>query len=143
MIDQHIRESAFFYLAEVSRHHDFSVPRELLTRGFVHQGQTIHLIGAKGIWKPRQCELPLSITTTSDGPYEDGFTGDGLLAYRYRGNNPDHPDNRGLRQLYETRTPLIYFHSIVTGIYVPGWPIFIIADHPLSLQMPGFRSNSM
>lgn len=137
MIDETIRQAAFLWLAEVSQKYDFAVPRAVLSHGFEHGGQTIHLIGAKGIWKPRQCDLPLSIATTSAGPYEDGFTSDGLLSYRYRGTDPEHPDNRGLRRLYQTRTPLIYFHSILPGIYVPVWPVFVIEDFPERLTIHG------
>lgn len=137
MIDQPIREAAFLWLAETSRKYDFAIPRAALAAGFEIQGQAIKLIGPKGIWKPRQCELPLSITTTSTGPYQDGFTDDGLLSYRYRGTDPSHPDNVGLRRLYQTRTPLIYFHSVVPGVYVPVWPIFIIADFPGRLTIHG------
>ncbi len=50
------------------------------------------------IWKPNMLpEMPLTITTSLNSPYDDSFKTDGLLRYRYRGTDPSHPDNRGLR----------------------------------------------
>ena len=73
---------------------------------------------------------PLSITTTTNGPYEDAAGVDGRLLYRYRGDDPDHRDNRGLREAMRTRTPLIYFKAVERGAYVPIWPVYIEEDHP-------------
>ena len=73
---------------------------------------------------------PLSITTSPNGPYDDAFGSDGLLRYRYRGTNPDHRDNLGLRFAMEERLPLIYFHGLVPGRYAAAWPVFIVRDHP-------------
>ncbi len=76
---------------------------------------------------------PLSIATVPSGPYDDGFGPDGLLSYRYRGSNPDHSDNRGLREAMQLRIPLIYFHRIVPGQYLAAWPVFIVGDDPARL----------
>ena len=75
----------------------------------------------------------MSITTAPEGPYDDAFAADGLLRYRYRGTNPDHPDNRGLRSAMERRLPLIYFHGVMPGRYVAAWPVFIVGDDPGAL----------
>jgi len=58
---------------------------------------------------------------------------DGLLRYRYRGQNPDHPDNVGLREAMRQRVPLVYFHGIVEGKYEAEYPVFIVGDAPESL----------
>ena len=130
MVDGDVRERAFLWLAEQITRNDYVVSRETLTSGFQIAGTTVTLVGPTGIWKPRVCELPLSITSVSNGPYDDSFSDDGLLLYRYRGNNPNHRDNVGLRELMRSRTPLIYFHGIVPGKYVPIWPVFIVDDMP-------------
>src|SRR4029453_14424054 len=66
-------------------------------------------------------------------PYDDGFTDGGFLRYRYRGADPNHRDNVGLRTALQRQTPLIYLHGIVQGLYEPAWPVFIVEDHPEAL----------
>ena len=85
------------------------------------------------IFKPRAMSLPLSITTVSSGPYDDEFGRDGQLGYRYRGTDPNHPDNAGLRDAMRGGVPLVYFHRIVRGKYLAAWPVFIVGDNPLGL----------
>ena len=129
-----IRLAAFDWLKEQILIYGDSLPRTLLEHGFQYHGESVTLIGAAGIWKPRQLEVVrISITTTVNGPYEDTFSEDGLLVYRYRGNNPSHRDNLGLAEAMRTRTPLIYFHGVVPGRYLPVWPIFILENHPQRL----------
>jgi putative restriction endonuclease len=55
---------------------------------------------------------------------------DGLMHYRYRGTNPNHPENVGLRKAMVRGTPLIYFHAILPGRYIAVWPVFIVGDDP-------------
>ena len=101
--------------------------------GFAHRGERITFVGPSGIWTPRVLELPLSITSVPNGPYRDSFTKEGFLEYRYRGTDPQHRDNVGLRELCRTRTPLIYFHGVARGRYMPVLPVFIVEDRPLGL----------
>ena len=79
-------------------------------------------------------EFPLSITTTSENPYDDGKMEDGYLIYKYRGININHRDNVGLRECMKRNLPLIYLHSIITSKYVPFWPVYIVGDDPSSLS---------
>ena len=51
-----------------------------------------------------------------------------LLRYRYRGTDPDHPDNRRLRFAMKERLPLVYFHGLIPGRYVAAWPVFVVGD---------------
>lgn len=76
---------------------------------------------------------PLSITTVHDGPYDDHFGADGLLRYRYRGTDPDHRDNVGLRDALWEGLPLVYFHGVVRGRYLAVWPVYVVADDPAAL----------
>jgi len=55
------------------------------------------------------------------------------LQYKYRGTDPGHRDNVGLRELLERRIPLIYLHGIAKGRYVTAWPVFIVGDNPQAL----------
>jgi putative restriction endonuclease len=131
--DIEIRRQAFQWLESQVRIHGEILPRPVLQQGFHFQGKQIRLIGPQGIFKPRYMELPISITTVPSGPYDDEFGYDGLLLYRYRGTDPNHRDNVGLRRAMQLGIPLIYFHRIMPGKYLPAWPVFIVADNPSQL----------
>lgn len=140
-LDSQVRLSAFRFLEEQMRlaPEDGALSRDLLTRGFTYEGQRVPLMGPQGIFKPRLLpEIPLSITTVpivegETRPYDDAFGPDGLLRYRYRGTNPAHHENVGLRLAMQRQMPLIYFHGIVPGLYVPEWPVYIVGDDPSHL----------
>jgi putative restriction endonuclease len=129
-----IRLAAFDWLqAQVDRYGD-TLPRALLAEGFDLDGERVPLVGPQGIFKPRQLsEIPLSITTAPKGPYSDRFGADGLLRYAYRGENPLHHENVGLRRAIADRAPLVYFHGLVPGKYLAAWPVFVVGDSPQSL----------
>ena len=135
MSEMDVRISLFLWLKECEAFHGNVFSYNELSNDFVFQNQRITLIGAKGIWFPKGFSMPISITTTSKGPYDDGFTEDGFLYYRYRGTDPNHGDNLGLKKLYQTRTPLVYFHSIVPGKYSAVWPILILDNNPSKLSI--------
>ena len=79
-------------------------------------------------------EYPLSITTTTEGGYDDGPDDDKYLVYKYRKTNVNHRDNVGLRECMKRNLPLIYLHSVIPGKYVPFWPVFIVGDDQSSLS---------
>jgi putative restriction endonuclease len=94
-------------------------------------------VGPQGIFKPAVCELPLSITTVpeipgKERPYEDEPTYEGVH-YRYRGTDPRHPDNVGLRRAMVEHVPLVYFHGHRPGLYHAEWPVYVVGDDPRSL----------
>ena len=82
-VDDELRAAAFSWLREQIDPATSIVLRTGMMEGFEHAGRRYTLMSQKGIWKPRGFEVPLSITTTTNGPYDDTFTDDGLLAYRY------------------------------------------------------------
>lgn len=132
--DARVRSAAFAWLTSQVAAHGDVLPRNLLSDGFVLDSVRIPLVGPPGIFKPRVLlEVPLSITTAPEGPYDDAFGDDGLLRYRYRGTDPAHSDNRGLRAAMTRRLPLVYFHGIVPGRYVAAWPVYIVGDDPEGL----------
>jgi putative restriction endonuclease len=97
-IDHQVRLAAFSWLTDQVRIDGDVLPREILAQGFEFEGQRVLLVGPQGIFKPKLIpQVPLSITTTPKGPYDDSFGSDGFLLYRYRGTNPQHRDNAGLR----------------------------------------------
>lgn len=126
------RLAAFAWLARHSSAGERELPWILLQGGFEFEGERIRLIGPQGIFKPRRFALPLSITTSPDGPYPDRV-GEEVVHYRYRGRDPNHRDNAGLRIAFERRVPLVYFHGIVAGRYLAAFPVFVVEDDPSAL----------
>lgn len=131
--DARVRGAAFDWLADRVAEFGDVLPRNTLAQGFVLDGTRVPLLGPQGIFKPAVLqEVPLSITTAPSGPYDDSF-GPELLRYRYRGTDPSHRDNVGLRLALERRLPLIYFYGLMPGKYVAIWPVFVIGDDRANL----------
>jgi putative restriction endonuclease len=129
--DASVRNAAFGWLEAQQRRHGDVLPRDALAQGFLWRDQRVPLVSAQGIFKPRVLpEIPLTITTSPNGPYADSFADDHRLMYRYRGTDPGHRDNVGLREAMRRRTPLIYLFGLIPGRYLPIWPVFIIGDNP-------------
>ncbi|MCI0445879.1 HNH endonuclease [bacterium] len=131
--DLSVRLTAFDWLSEQTRIHGDVLPRKVLEDGYLLNNERIHLLSPQGIFKPRILELPLSITTAPKGPYEDSYSSDGFVNYKYRGTDPNHKNNVGLRKLIEAKRPLVYFHGIVPGQYLAVWPVYIVGEDPPNL----------
>jgi putative restriction endonuclease len=137
--DEGLRQAALAWLDELSRH-----GQELLTfdqvAAFRFEGRRIPLLDRqRGIRKPADLDAALSFRTTFTPPgqvppYEDAEGPDGLLRYKYRGDDPQHPENVALRRAYERRLPLIWFYGIAPGVYLPRYPVWLVADEPERLQ---------
>lgn len=134
LADARCRTAAFEALEELLGVHGDVLPRSALVEGFALDGRRVPFMGPQGIFKPAAMSIPLSITTVPSGPYDDGFDGAGVLHYRYRGTDPFHRDNVGLRFVMEERLPLVYLHRVVPGKYVGAWPVFIVGDNPSRLS---------
>ncbi len=129
-LDARIRNAAFNWLANQGSIHGEVLPRTLLAAGFNFGGHRIRLVGPQGIFKPKVMDVPLSIATIPSGPYSDAFSSDHLLRYQYRGTDPYHRDNAGLRFAMENRLLLVYFHRILPGKYLAVWPVSVVGDAP-------------
>lgn len=137
LADAALRQAAFRFLDEQVARHGNVLPLQVLKPGFEFEGARVKLLGPKGIFKPAGAQIPLSITTApqkkgGERPYDDQWGADGLR-YRYRGDNPLHPDNVGLRNAMMGRVPLIYFHGVVPGRYFAAYPVFVVGDEPARL----------
>jgi len=134
-MDTPIRLAAFEWLKEQSQIYDDVLPRGLLENGFNFQGNQIFLVGASGIWKPKIMEYPISITTTTNSLYSDPPSSDfKFLQYSYRGTDPNHRDNVGLRKMMDKQIPLIYFFSVFKGKYLAVFPVFIVGNDEKALK---------
>lgn len=132
--DSRVRAAAFDWLAGQVAVHGDVLPWSLLLKGFQLDGKRVPLLSQQGIFKPAVLDVPLSIRTSPEGPYHDAFQKEGLLEYAYRGTDPEHWQNRGLRFAMEERLPLVYFHRLVQGKYLASWPVFIVRDDPAALS---------
>ncbi len=136
--DSRVRAAAFAHLHQLTLRFGELLPALHLRAGFIFEGTRVPLMGPQGIFKPALLDLPLSITTAplvvgKARRYQDEFGGDSLLRYRYRGEDPGHRDNRGLREVMQRRLPLVYLHGVQPGQYLPAWPAFIVGDDPRRL----------
>jgi putative restriction endonuclease len=139
MNDIDIRLFAFDWLKNQIEFHGDILSRQILTSGFNISGERYSLVGPQGIWKPKSMKLPISITSIINGPYPDSIDEkSGIINYKYRGINPNHHDNVGLRELMSQKLPLIYIHNIAENKYVLTWPVFIVgenqSDHSFSVM---------
>jgi putative restriction endonuclease len=89
----------------------------------------------RGIRKPRMLDAALSFrtvyaTTPDQRPYADERGEDGYQRYKWRGTNRDHPENVALRRAMESRLPLVWFQGIAPGVYLPVFPVWLVAEEP-------------
>ena len=107
---------------------------------FTFRGERFRLMDAqRGIRKPRQLDSALSIRTVysadkSKRPYEDEIGTDGTITYKWRGDDPDHPENRALREAMHQHQPLIWFFGVGVAAYKPIYPIVILREEPREHQ---------
>jgi putative restriction endonuclease len=137
--DGRLRRAAMAWLDAVTRRGEELVSFAQLAR-FEFEGRRIALMDRqRGIRKPAGLDAALSFRTTFTPPdrvppYADGEGPDGLVRYKYRGQDPQHPENIALRRAYQQHLPLIWFYGIASGLYLPRYPVWLIADEPEHLQ---------
>ncbi|SOD70787.1 putative restriction endonuclease [Jatrophihabitans sp. GAS493] len=107
---------------------------------FAIDGEPFRLLDAqRGIRKPAAFAAALAIRTTytspsQERPYDDNVGADGLLRYKWRGIDPDHPENRSLREAMRLELPLIWFFGVGPGVYRPVFPVFLLWEEAASHQ---------
>ena len=104
-IDAAVRLAAFNWLRDQCQIYGETLPRNILEKGFIYESTRVPLIGPQGIFKPKVLKLPLTITTSPESPYADELTSDNYLLYKYRGTDPQHRDNKGLREAMKRNLP--------------------------------------
>lgn len=131
--DASLRTAAFVHLDRLRLQSPDGGLRSADINTFTFDGRALRLIVQTGIWKPAGLDAALSIRTTYTPPselppYEDDLGADGMVRYKYRGTDPDHSDNRALREAMRQRVPLIYFVGIASGIYSAHYPVWVVAE---------------
>ena len=134
-----LRAAAFARVAGLREKYSGRIPRGELSKHVGTAGQEIPIWNyQKGIFKPAAFGADgaaLSIQTSIGSPYADvQDASSGQLAYKYRGNDPNHPDNVALRRALVDRQPLIYLIAVDPGFYDAILPVYVTGDDPSALQ---------
>ncbi len=151
--EERIRAAAFAAVKSLTVNYGGAIPWTAINRGFVIDRQRVHLASRpRGIFKPRQLTNGvLSIKTTIPRTgrlrtYDDIASDDGYFDYKFQGTNPKSPDNQGLREAWEQKLPLIYFHGIAPSLYQAIYPVFVTAWLPEKLSIhlvPGLAGQEV
>jgi putative restriction endonuclease len=93
----------------------------------------------RGIRKPATFSGALSIRTvyTPPGrgaPYDDRQGRDGLVRYKWRGDDPQHAENRALRAAMVGQFPIIWFFGVGPALYQPIFPVYLLSEEPADQQ---------
>jgi putative restriction endonuclease len=127
-----VRRAAMTYVADTAAAAGGVITRREL-EAFSFGGEQLKLIDqSRGIRNPAQLAATLTILSQPSGPYDDEETADGMLRYAYRSGDPDGGDNRKLRRAAELGVPLILLRGIAPGVFVPVFPVYVVADDPVS-----------
>jgi putative restriction endonuclease len=137
--DDELRAITFLKVQELRERFTSRIPRASLMEGVMLQGQRAPIWNyQKGIFKPAALGrdgAALSVQTSADSPYEDLHDPEsGRFIYKYRGQDPEHPDNVALRRAMQLNKPLLYLVAVDPGVYDAVLPVYVTGDDPTSLQ---------
>jgi putative restriction endonuclease len=125
-VERHLRELIFERLAEIVAEQGIVTRMEL--EALQVGGETRRIIDrSRGIWNPQDLLATLSVISNPEGPYADAHVGESLFAYDYRAGSTD-GDNRKLRRAFELQLPIILLRTIRAGVFVPVFPVYVVAD---------------
>lgn len=125
-VELHLRQLIFERLADIVAENGV-VSRAELEHLQVGDQQWRIIDRSRGIWNPKELLATLSVISNPKGPYADAHVGDSLYAYDYRAGSTD-GDNRKLRRAFELSMPIILLRTIRPGIFVPIFPVYVVAD---------------
>lgn len=152
--DMEMRLAAFAWLESQVKQHGRSLPRRpTLEQGFLFvpgidqvadppptyggialpdNTQRVSMMAQHGIFTPKQCNYPLTITSTGT-QYEDPYDSQsGVLRYSYStARTMGERGNKGLHELMDRKLPLVYFYCLRPGDYLPLWPAWVVFDDPV------------
>jgi putative restriction endonuclease len=133
--DAALREASFKFLRSVQSKTGGPIRFEDVA-SFQFDGQRVPLMDRqRGIRKPHFMDAALSFRTVhapkpSERPYDDSPGEDGFLRYKWRGEDPLHPENQALRAAFIGSLPLIWFQGIASGTYLPIFPVWLAGEEP-------------
>jgi putative restriction endonuclease len=137
--DESLRSAALTFVRAVQLRTGGPVRFDDVAR-FEFEGERIPLLDRqRGIRKPRMLDAALSFRTVyarrpDQRPYDDEPGPDGYLRYKWRGEDPGHPENVALRRAFERQVPLIWFQGIDVGLYLPVLPVWLVDEEPAKHQ---------
>lgn len=82
---------------------------------------------SRGIRNPKDLLATLSVVSSPTGPYEDQSLDGSLFRYDYRAGTTE-GDNTKLRRAYDLGLPIILLRKIAMAVYVPVFPVYVVAD---------------
>jgi putative restriction endonuclease len=137
-IDFELRIATFAHVDRLAKDAGGLVSSSQLNEGITFRGERVPIWNQqKGIFRPRilrESGAALTVQTSFDSPYDDRLDpGDDRFVYRYRGTDPNHPDNVALRRAMELRRPVLYLVAVEPGEYEPVLPCYVVADEPSQL----------
>lgn len=139
-LDERMRAAAFGHVRRLNAMRPDWTSAEI-GAGFEFDGRRVPLVSPqRGIFKPAEMHHLLSIRTIFPKPggrvwyddqrtiHEQIFSSMEWVEYAFQGTNPDHADNRWLRDAMLDRVPIIYFVGIapkrflaLAPAYIGGW----------------------
>jgi putative restriction endonuclease len=132
-----LREAAISWLQMRTDGGRDALTREDLNDFHFANADTRLIAPVQGIWKPGSYRAALSFRTsyTEPGktpPYEDSTGVDGRFRYKWRGTDPNHSENIGLREAMNRRLPLIWFRGVAMtpARYQVITPVYIVDEEP-------------
>jgi len=133
--DMAYRLALFDHIGRLRTENAGVIPATALDQGLLLNGARAPIWNKyKGIYRPAALRFPgaaLTIVTAYDGPYDDHVDPDeSHFVYRYRGQDPDHPDNIAVRRAFELRRPMLYLVGVQPGLYEAVYPCFVTGDNP-------------
>ncbi|MFI2753941.1 HNH endonuclease [Cellulomonas sp. P22] len=127
VVEREFRRALMDALREHTSRGDGTMTRAELT-AFPHGDTTWRLIDqSRGIWNPRSLAATLSIVSSPTGPYADQELAPGVWRYDYRAGSVE-GDNTKLRRAHQLDLPVILLRKIRTGVYLPVFPVSVIAE---------------
>lgn len=97
--------------------------------GFGIDGRRIQLIAPmQGINNPRGLSATISVMSKPQDRYVDGSPDDGIWEYSFQGSGPG-GDNSKMYEAQRLGLPIIYLEWIAPNLYVPYFPVQVVAIH--------------
>lgn len=137
--DDEVRAAAMAKVQALRERFIGRIPRAALMEGITLEGQRIPIWNyQKGIFKPAALGrngAALSVQTSAESPYGDIHDAKaGQIIYKYRGTDPEHPDNVALRIAMLENKPLIYLVAVDPGVYDAVVPTYVVSDNRSALE---------